>query len=322
MDAFCRLVKRGFALCICLLLCHMSALAAAEATTTARVNLRARAALDAAVLKTVKANTAVDIIEFDPNGWSKVRAGKQEGYMKSEFLHTIQTPLATETSVTTKPADAVPLAQTVAEPIASTALTTLRTAKRVNFRAAPELTAKVLKTINAGVSITVETYDPLGWSLVVLDGVTGYIKSEYLTDSKVQDKGTVELLEWSVAKTIFTLNAPAQVYDVRSGLTYTVQSFSNGSHADVEPLTKADTEILHQTFDNRWQWSVRPVWVTINGHTMAASINGMPHGGGVIDDNGIDGQVCIHFLHSTTHNGNKSFAREHQNGVTEAWNAR
>jgi len=52
---------------------------------------------------------------------------------------------------------------------------------------------------------------------------------------------------------------------------------------------------------------------------MAASINGMPHGGGVISDNGMDGQVCIHFQGSSTHNGNTKFAQLHQQVALEAY---
>ena len=131
----------------------------------------------------------------------------------------------------------------------------------------------------------------------------------------------VELIEWSDAKNIFTIGEPATIYDVRSGVTYRVKSFSNGLHADVEPITKEDTALLKQTYGGTWSWSPRPVWVSIKGRVMAASINGMPHAGGVNSSNGMDGQVCIHFKGSTTHNGNKSFAKEHQDAVIEAWNA-
>ena len=131
----------------------------------------------------------------------------------------------------------------------------------------------------------------------------------------------VELTRWADAKTIMKVGVKAKVYDVRTGTVYYVKSFSNGRHADVEPVTKEDTALLKSTYGGVWNWNPRPVWVTINGHTMAASINGMPHGGGVNNDNGMDGQVCLHFLGSSTHNGNKSFSQLHQDGVMEAWNA-
>jgi hypothetical protein len=101
------------------------------------------------------------------------------------------------------------------------------------------------------------------------------------------------------------------VFDVRTGLTYNVKSFSNGLHADVEPITANDTAIMLKTYGGAWKWNPRPVWVTVNGRTIAVSINGMPHGGDTNPNNNMNGQICIHFRGSTTHNGNQSFAKQH-----------
>ena len=54
-----------------------------------------------------------------------------------------------------------------------------------------------------------------------------------------------------------------------------------------------------------------------NGVTLAASINGMPHGGGSIADNNFEGHICIHFLNSRTH-GTDNVDPDHQNAVGEA----
>jgi hypothetical protein len=45
----------------------------------------------------------------------------------------------------------------------------------------------------------------------------------------------------------------------------------------------------------------------------------MPHGGGVNEENNMDGQICIHFPGSKTHNGNRSHERDHQSCVQEAF---
>ena len=199
---------------------------------------------------------------------------------------------------------------------------------RVNLRSDASLTAQIHRTLPVGEELDIISYNSDGWSSVFVSGQFGFIKTEYISMKDIKDNnalnslaGSVELLSWNIAREFFTVYTPAEVYDVRTGLTYYVQSFSNGKHADVETLTKKDTDILFQTFGNRWEWDPRPVWVTINGKTMAASINGMPHGGGTIADNGMNGQVCIHFKGSTTHNGNQSFAHEHQIAVDEAWAA-
>jgi peptidoglycan hydrolase-like protein with peptidoglycan-binding domain len=131
----------------------------------------------------------------------------------------------------------------------------------------------------------------------------------------------VELLEWATVKGIFSIGSTATIYDVRTQITYQVKSFSNGNHADVEPVTKDDTALLKQTYGGSWSWDPRPVWVTVNGRTIAASTNGMPHAGGVNSENGMDGQICIHFKGSSTHNGNAAYSKLHQDAVMEAWEA-
>ena len=131
----------------------------------------------------------------------------------------------------------------------------------------------------------------------------------------------VELVDWSEIKKVFNIGVPARVYDVHTGVVYYVKTFSNGNHADVEPVTVEDTAALKGTYGGVWSWTPRPVWVTVNGRTFAGSINGMPHGGGVNDSNGMDGQVCLHFLGGSTHNSNKAYAQLHQDAVMEAWRA-
>lgn len=132
----------------------------------------------------------------------------------------------------------------------------------------------------------------------------------------------VQLLDWfETVKYTLPKNKDLSIYDVRTGLTYTVRSFSNGNHADVEPVTKEDTAIMLKTYNGKWSWDPRPVWVSYNGITVAASINGMPHASGPNKNNGMDGQVCLHFLNSRTHNGNTAFEKRHQDGVQEAWDA-
>lgn len=194
---------------------------------------------------------------------------------------------------------------------------------RVNFRAEASTNAQIYKTLNTGTEVTVTEYNT-DWSKASIDGISGYIKSEFILKKADYNakKGNLELLSWHEVKNIFTTYTPAEVLDVRTGITYYVQSFSNGKHADVETLTKDDTNKLLQTYGGKWQWDPRPVWVTINGRTIAGSINGMPHGGGTIAGNGMNGQVCIHFLDSSTHNGNLKFAQDHQTAVYEAFEAK
>ncbi|MCL2386390.1 MAG: hypothetical protein FWC89_02465 [Defluviitaleaceae bacterium] len=131
----------------------------------------------------------------------------------------------------------------------------------------------------------------------------------------------VELIPWSYARRLFRLGTAVRITDVRTGESYYVSSFSNGNHADVRPLTADDTAIMFRTFGGVWSWNTRPVLVHIDDRTFAASINGMPHGGGSIPGNNMRGHICIHFYGSRTHSGSRSHEIDHQNSVREAFRA-
>lgn len=144
------------------------------------------------------------------------------------------------------------------------------------------------------------------------------INSTYTTNIS-NTNSRVELMHWDKVREILPIGVPIKIHDILTGLTYNVQSLSNGLHADVETVTAADTEIMFETFGREWSWDVRPVWVTVGNYILAASINGQPHSVYTISDNNMDGHVCLHFYGSTTHNGNLDFARLHQDKVIEAW---
>ncbi len=198
-----------------------------------------------------------------------------------------------------------------------------KTIDRVNFREEPSTGSPSMGILPAGTAVEVMEFNETGWGLVAYNDNLGYVFAEFVVPEEEYVEPAVpsaELVEWSEAKDIFTIGVAAEVYDVRSGLTYQVKSFSNGNHADVEPVTEQDTATMKQTYGGAWSWDTRPVIVTINGRSLAASINGMPHGGGVNGSNGMNGQVCIHFKGSTTHNGNRSHEADHQRCVMEAYN--
>ena len=192
--------------------------------------------------------------------------------------------------------------------------------ERVHLRGGPNTDADILKTLSRGEQVEFTAMYNSEWSAVLYGGTKGFIKSEYLSDEKPPEP-KVELMNWADVKAILKTGVAFPVYDVGTGLTYYVKSFSNGMHADVEPVTPEDTAIMKRTYHNVWSWDGRPVWVTIAGHTIAAAINGMPHGGGVNGSNGMNGQVCLHFKGSTVHNGNMKYSREMQDAVMRAYNA-
>lgn len=114
-----------------------------------------------------------------------------------------------------------------------------------------------------------------------------------------------EPVPWSEADKIFARGAVATVTDIDSGLTYQVKRRGGSNHADVEPLTAADTAKMKKAYGGSWSWTRHAILVQVGGRTLAASQHGMPHGGSSISNNNFPGHFCIHFLGSKTHGGNQ-----------------
>ena len=109
-----------------------------------------------------------------------------------------------------------------------------------------------------------------------------------------------------------------RVIDFDTKLSYNVIRVGGSSHGDVEPATAADTRIMYQTLGNSWDnWRRRALIVIINNEPIAASLYGEPHGYETIPNNGMNGQVCIHFLNSKTH-GSSRVDADHQYQVKRA----
>jgi len=272
--------------------------------TTAGVNLRDGQSTDANVVRTISVGTSVDVIAHDPEGWSSVSIGSVQGFVRSDYLALPIHGSAQQSNNTTSVAQAP---------------TTLHTVGGVRLRAGPSTEANILRVLNTGTTVEVLEYDPNGWSRVRNNGTTGYIRSDLLGERPPGSRVNVELLTWAEARPLIRNGADIRVVDVRTGATFTIRSFSLGGHADVEPVTQSDTDTMFRIRDGRWSWAARPVWVTLGGRTIAASINGMPHAGSTISNNGMNGHLCLHFWGTITNN--KGYERDLNNAVMEAFNA-
>ncbi|MDU5144863.1 MAG: hypothetical protein E6230_22070 [Paenibacillus dendritiformis] len=108
-------------------------------------------------------------------------------------------------------------------------------------------------------------------------------------------------ISWSEAQQLIPRKSTFSIIDLEKGLSFRVQRRAGSRHADVQPLTKEDTKIMKQIYDNQWSWKRRAIIVVTDKHKIAASMNGMPHGGDGIPGNGFSGHFCVHFLGSSTH---------------------
>lgn len=125
-----------------------------------------------------------------------------------------------------------------------------------------------------------------------------------------------ELIDWYKGgiQSIFYKGAVATLTDVRTGISFKIKRWSGAHHADVEPLTAADTAAMcriykvndAQEISDKNYFQRRPVLITIKGHSYCASIYGIPHNypkGDTIANNDFYGQFCVHFTNSQLHDG-------------------
>lgn len=140
-----------------------------------------------------------------------------------------------------------------------------------------------------------------------------------------------EKIDWFTGgiQTLWAKGANYKVYDVKTGIVWWAHRWSGGFHADVEPLTAADTARFCRMYgvssadkiNDRDHWYRRPSLVTIGNRTFACSLYGVPHNypdGDTISTNNMKGQVCIHFTNSKTHTGNQ-VDTNHQEAIQYAW---
>ena len=155
-------------------------------------------------------------------------------------------------------------------------------------------------------------------SMTEITSTVTSIRDTPVIDITAVDKTmNVELLTWHEASAIIDGGTIIEVEDIWTGLTYTLRCASISGHADVEPLTAEDTEIIYRTRDGIWSWDARPVWVTIDGRILAASINGQPHAGSTISENNMQGHLCLHFSGTVTNS--KSYQEDLRSAISVAW---
>jgi len=110
---------------------------------------------------------------------------------------------------------------------------------------------------------------------------------------------------WTVASKVFYVGKVATVTDVDTGIKYRVIRKGGSNHADCQPLTAQDTANMLRAYGGSWSWTRHAIIVEVDGRRLAASQNGMPHGGQSIYNNNFPGHFCIHFLNSRTHGTNR-----------------
>ena len=193
----------------------------------------------------------------------------------------------------------------------------------------------VLGKLDENDTVTVDAVKD-GWCRVKKNGKTGFMKMEDLSTERIESEKEEEKAEekeeeksegvqnadwWtSDIQSVFARGVTATITDVNTGISWKEIRKGGTNHADVQPVSAADTAKLKKVYGGVWSWNRRAIWVTINGVNYAASMNGMPHGSDSVPDNDFNGHHCIHFTNSRTHTGNRLDA-DHQAMVKKAYKA-
>lgn len=146
-------------------------------------------------------------------------------------------------------------------------------------------------------------------------------------------------MPWSQASSVFAKGMVATITDVDTKKTFKLKRTYGHNHADVEPVTAHDAEIIKSIWGG-WSWARRAVVVTVNGQDIAASMAAMPHAGldnkpaneyvygrsggygygmnlDAVKNNATDGHMDVHFAGSKTHGTNR-VDEKHQAMVQKA----
>ncbi len=113
-----------------------------------------------------------------------------------------------------------------------------------------------------------------------------------------------------------------------AGNTYTLTDFNTGAtfnmvytgglhHAEMECATANDATTYKETFGGEYNYSKRPMLITINGTQIACSLQGQPHGEDTVARNDMTGHACLYFDGSKSHVGALSDV-EHINNIYTA----
>ena len=107
----------------------------------------------------------------------------------------------------------------------------------------------------------------------------------------------IQLLHWvNDIKPTVRAGQSYTIFDPNTHLSWKLVFYSLGRHADSQPATWRDTQIMNRSFGST-SWTIHPVYVQLpSGTWTIATMHNRPHLYGSILDNGFGGHLCVHFL--------------------------
>ena len=273
--------------------------------------------------------------------WYKVKSPQNVvGYVRSDTLEVTDSsgkPVASPTPVPTGGSGTKPEASYSTLKVGSkgTAVKALVTALKEQGYYTGSITDSYNNSVRDAVKAYQKAHPPLA-----IDGIAGSQTQHSLygtvpigtyDEDIPYTLNPVEKIDWFTGgiQSIFARGTIATVVDVKTGIAFHVKRWAGGNHADVEPLTAADTRRMCKIYGvstaqeivDKDLWQRRPLWVIVGGRTFCASMYGIPHNypdGDTIANNDFKGQFCIHFTNSRTH-GSNILDTNHQTAIQYAY---
>jgi len=207
---------------ICLLLSMTPSTIATAGTFVATDSVRVRAgpSIDANVITVVHAGANVEVLDHNPSGWSKVQVGGSTGFIRSDFLKF---------------------------PVNGTA--TFSTTAGVNVRSDASTTSNTLQSVAAGTSIEVSEHDPSGWSRVSVGGVSGFIRSDFITRG---GDGSSALATTSTEATAATTSTATSTGTLRTTGTVNLREGASTDDRIIRTLAASTSVEVLENQSNGW----------------------------------------------------------------------
>lgn len=134
----------------------------------------------------------------------------------------------------------------------------------------------------------------------------------------------LKLLHWqNEIKPTVKAGQSILVFDPNTHLSWRLVFYSLGRHADSQPASWRDTQIMNRSFGDT-SWTIHPVYVQLpSGQWTLATMHNRPHLYGTITDNGFGGHLCVHFLRdmSEAQKNDPSYGVNNQVTLRNAWKA-
>lgn len=134
--------------------------------------------------------------------------------------------------------------------------------------------------------------------------------------------GQVQLLHWfNDVKKNASAGQKVTVHHPVSGISFTIRFYSMGKHADSEPATWRDTQLMNRAFGTP-SWNINTVYVKLpDGRWTLASMHNRPHLTGAVSDNGFGGHLCVHFLRDMdeVNRNDPDYGASNQRSIRKAW---